>query len=199
MAVDQTFVNNLRTDIQSKIFAFDKVLFTRLNNGIPSEKSKKDLTRLYSLYRNLENYDVTESYFSETHILNIEKEFSIFCGSISLASVATNSAAASETTTTTLGKEVHYYHTAASLISVDNGDSGIDLDATPASYLDVYINGVYMQVGDGVKTKDIYFSSDGGATAKNIANLASGDSMYYNALLIGTDLEIGDEVKFEII
>jgi len=63
-------------------------------------------------------------------------------------------------------------------------------------YVKVEINGVGYSLGDGVKTKDGYFSSDGGTTAKNIASISAGDVYYWNGTISGFDLDADDRVDF---
>jgi hypothetical protein len=48
------------------------------------------------------------------------------------------------------------------------------------SYVSVYVNGVQISVGDGVKTKDCYFSNDGGLTAKLSDDIIIGDLLYWS-------------------
>lgn len=65
------------------------------------------------------------------------------------------------------------------------------------SYVQVAINGALQTVGDGVRTKDCYFSSDAGATAKTIANIASGDKLYWVGSVAGFELAAAtDKVDF---
>ena len=75
----------------------------------------------------------------------------------------------------------------------------IVLSATPndAVTVSVYLGGIYQIIGDGVRTTDCYFSSDSGVTAKTIANLTSGDTLYWNGVIAGFDLDIND--RFTII
>jgi len=47
-------------------------------------------------------------------------------------------------------------------------------------YIKADINGIGYGVGDGVKTLPFYFSADAGLTAKTFANLAAGDTLYFN-------------------
>lgn len=67
---------------------------------------------------------------------------------------------------------------------------------TPAGdgHVRVLINGCAQTVGDGVRTKDCYFSSDGGATAKTIANITSGDSLYWVGSVAGFQLAAATDV-----
>lgn len=46
------------------------------------------------------------------------------------------------------------------------------------SYTQVLINGVGYQLGDAVRTLDLYFSADGGTTARSIAGITAGDLLY---------------------
>jgi len=75
------------------------------------------------------------------------------------------------------------------------------ISATPANdgYVEVSINGISETVGDGVKTKSCYFSSDSGTTAKSIANIASGDSLYWNGSVSGYQLKASDRVDFSYL
>lgn len=89
---------------------------------------------------------------------------------------------------------------AASLTTADNQiGCATALGAIPAndSYLAVYINGERTPVGDGVKTKHCYFSSDSGATAKTIANFATGDIMYWVGSIAGYQLATTDIIDFD--
>lgn len=71
--------------------------------------------------------------------------------------------------------------------------------ATPAgdAYVRVSVNGLGVILGDGVKTKECYFSSDGGSTAKTIANIASGDILYWVGSVVGYQLAATDIIDFE--
>lgn len=81
-----------------------------------------------------------------------------------------------------------------------NGDLAVStvIAGTPAndSYVLVLVNGVGVEVGDGVKTKDSYFSSDSGVTAKTLANIASGDRLYWNGSIAGYQLATTDKVDY---
>lgn len=68
--------------------------------------------------------------------------------------------------------------------------------ATPANdgYVRVLINGLAVNVGDGVKTRDCYFSADSGTTAKTIANIAAGDSLYWVGSVAGYQLAAATDI-----
>lgn len=70
--------------------------------------------------------------------------------------------------------------------------------ATPAndSYVQVMVNGIQYSVGDGVKTKACYFSSDNGATAKTIANISAGDKAHWVGSVAGFQLLSSFKVDF---
>jgi hypothetical protein len=72
---------------------------------------------------------------------------------------------------------------------------------TPASdsYVQVFINGVKVILGDGVTTKDCYFSADGGTTPKSIAAIAAGDTLYWNGSVAGYELDGNDRVDFDYV
>ena len=71
---------------------------------------------------------------------------------------------------------------AASSISLDGTGTGITISATPLddSAVLVLVNGVGIELGDGVKTTEAYFSSDSGTTARALADIASGDELIWN-------------------
>ncbi len=64
-------------------------------------------------------------------------------------------------------------------------------------YCGVLINGMSVTVGDGVKTRSCYFSSDGGATAKALNALAAGDLLYWVGSVAGYQLAATDKVDFD--
>ena len=88
--------------------------------------------------------------------------------------------------TTAEGQE--YTQSAFSLLAEhDYSSTGITLDYTPFadSTVQVYINGIALTEGYGTRTLEVYFSNDGGATAKESANLEAGDTLYWNTNIAG--------------
>tara|TARA_Y100000034_G_scaffold67010_1_gene80863 strand:+ start:2207 stop:3811 length:1605 start_codon:yes stop_codon:yes gene_type:complete len=81
----------------------------------------------------------------------------------------------------------------------DNATTGITISTTPVGdgYVTVRVNGTSYELGDADKTKDCYFSVDGGATARAIAAIVVGDTLYWNGVLAGFDLAITDEVDLD--
>lgn len=94
-------------------------------------------------------------------------------------------------------------YTQADLQPADsNGDgsaTGITLDYTPFadSTVQVYINGVAVTETYGEKTGDVYFSNDGGTTAKSVADLEAGDELFWNSNFAGYEIGGGD--LFDIV
>lgn len=84
------------------------------------------------------------------------------------------------------------------LVTTGDGDKATNttVAATPAAdgYVKVEVNGVGCEVGDSSKLKDCYFSADSGSTAKSIANIASGDELFWNGSVIGYELAVTDVI-----
>jgi len=59
----------------------------------------------------------------------------------------------------------------------------------------VEVNGISVELGDGVKTRSAYFSSNNGLTAAAINSLRAGDELIWNGVIAGFDLESGDEIN----
>lgn len=81
-----------------------------------------------------------------------------------------------------------------------NGSStGITIEYTPFadSNVEVKINGIGVNLGNGVLTKDCYFSNDGGITPKLIKNIEAGDILYWNGANAGYELDPLDDIDFE--
>ncbi len=76
-------------------------------------------------------------------------------------------------------------------------DTGLAISETPVGggYVQVSVNGIGMSLGDGVLTSDFYFSNDAGASAKNIANVAAGDALFFNGLIAGFPLATTDRIS----
>lgn len=89
---------------------------------------------------------------------------------------------------------------AASLVTTGNyQDTGVDITAAPKgdSYPSVSVNGIGISVGDGVRTKECYFSVDAGANARALNAIVAGDSLYFNGTIAGYDLAITDKISLE--
>lgn len=62
-------------------------------------------------------------------------------------------------------------------------------------YVAVNVNGLEVVVGDGVKTKDCYFSNDGGTTARAIADIQAGDTLHWVGTVAGYELDTVDRIN----
>ncbi len=78
----------------------------------------------------------------------------------------------------------------------DDSDTTITISHTPAndSYVAVLVNGVQVELGDAVQTKDCYFTDDAGATAQPIGDIAIGDALFWNGVIAGYELDATDEI-----
>lgn len=77
--------------------------------------------------------------------------------------------------------------------------TGLTITYTPwnDSRVMVKVNGIGSNLGDGIKTKDCYFSNDGGVTAKAMADIEAGDTLYWNGVIVGYNLDAGDEIDID--
>lgn len=77
--------------------------------------------------------------------------------------------------------------------------TGLVMQFTPYKdgSVNVLINGLSVLEGDGVRTNEVYFSNDGGETAKTIANIVAGDQIYWNGIISGFDLTGTDQIEVE--
>lgn len=74
----------------------------------------------------------------------------------------------------------------------------VGIASTPVNggYVSVYVNGLLINVGDGVKTKDAYFSGDSGLTARSLNAIQVGDKLYWNGSIAGYQLSSTDLISF---
>lgn len=63
-------------------------------------------------------------------------------------------------------------------------------------YVQVMVNGLQVEVGDGVKTKDCYFSADAGVTARAISAIAAADTMHWVGSVAGYQLAATDKIDW---
>jgi hypothetical protein len=84
-----------------------------------------------------------------------------------------------------------------SYVTLADGDStGVSITYTPFSNspVDVTINGLSANVGDGDTSRPCYFSNDGGNTPRLVSNIEAGDTLYWNGSVAGFELEETDEI-----
>lgn len=79
MIVDQAYVNNLIVKLKTFYIRVSNSHVVKHGNGIIDKKNKKDVKRLYTLLKLLENYDVDQDYFDEDFILYVEREYKHTC------------------------------------------------------------------------------------------------------------------------
>lgn len=81
-------------------------------------------------------------------------------------------------------------------------DTGVDITATPLAdgYVGVHVNGIgpYLlaQTAGAKATSAFYFSADAGSTARDLADIVAGDSLYVNTAVLGFTLAATD--KFDL-
>ena len=80
--------------------------------------------------------------------------------------------------------------------TADGDDSGVVITHTPFSdsNVQILVNGVNVNLGDGAKDQACYFSVDGGTTARAITDIEGGDSLYWNGSIAGYELDGTDEI-----
>lgn len=85
---------------------------------------------------------------------------------------------------------------APSATTADEDTTGITITYTPFndSEVKVSVNGLSCDVGNGAKDEAVYFSADGGTTARAIADIAAGDTLYWMGSVAGFELEADDEI-----
>lgn len=79
----------------------------------------------------------------------------------------------------------------------DNAATGLTITGNPVGHVSVSVNGIGYLLGDADKTKDCYFSADGGTTAKAISAIVAGDQLIWNGLVAGLDLSTTHRVAFD--
>ena len=88
----------------------------------------------------------------------------------------------------------------AASVTANDGDlaCATSIAGTPAnsSSVQVSVNGVIVNVGNGVKTTDCYFSGDAGATARASNAVLAGDKLYWVGSVAGYQLAATDLVTF---
>jgi hypothetical protein len=80
--------------------------------------------------------------------------------------------------------------------SADGDTTGIQITYSPFSdgAVSITVNGLGANIGDGTKAEACYFSNDGGASAKSIANISAGDTLYWNGSIAEFELDSTDEI-----
>lgn len=82
-----------------------------------------------------------------------------------------------------------------SVTTGDDSPTGVTISYTPYndSSVQVHVNGISVNVGDGVKTSQTYFSHDG-INARFIKDITANDQLYWNGNIVGYELDGSDEI-----
>lgn len=88
------------------------------------------------------------------------------------------------------------YNLNPSVTSSDGDTTGLTISNTPHndSHVRVMVNGIEVGLG-GNKLLTCYFSADGGTTARAIADITSGDTLYWNGSIAGYQLDANDKIN----
>ena len=62
------------------------------------------------------------------------------------------------------------------------------------SVVTIKVNGMEINLGDGVKSEASYFSNDGGTSARLIKDIEAGDLLYWNGSIAGYQLDETDDI-----
>jgi hypothetical protein len=75
--------------------------------------------------------------------------------------------------------------------------TGITIDFKPInnSTVQVYLNGLAMLESYGNRNGQVYFSNDNGVTARNVDEIQSGDTLYWNSIITGFELDENDYIS----
>lgn len=75
--------------------------------------------------------------------------------------------------------------------------TGITISFTPinSSSIQVYVNSVAIRESYGNRLGECYFSGDNGSTAKNLGFIQVGDSLYWNGIIAGYNLDDKDRIS----
>jgi len=81
--------------------------------------------------------------------------------------------------------------------TINDGDSaGVSITHTPFSdsLVTIKINGMEVNLSDGNKLKECYFSRDGGSSSVLIQDIIAGDTLYWNGSIAGYQLDGTDDL-----
>lgn len=84
-------------------------------------------------------------------------------------------------------------------LTTGDGQLACDTPITPSTvpgWVAVAVNGLIVEVGNGVKTLECYFSKDAGVTATAYGAITSSDYLYWNGSIAEFQLETTDVIDF---
>lgn len=99
--------------------------------------------------------------------------------------------------TTEAGVQVYQRDEIPTATSGNYSPTGITIDFTPFadSAVDVLVNGLGLSEANGDRdAAPVYFSGDGGLTARAIADVTAGDELYWNGVIAGFELTADDRI-----
>ena len=107
---------------------------------------------------------------------------------------ATNGVLSSVATGGSLKRDISTSPTAVA--SNATGSTGLTISSTPSSdsHVQVFINGLLYNLGAATNS-EVFFSDDAGSTAKTIANITSGDTLFFCGSTCAHALEIDDVIQ----
>ena len=79
MSVNQTYVNNLFQDVKTFYKLVSSSYAVKFSSSIRDYNHRLDLNRLFTLYKLLENYKVSETYHNDAYIYKIKREYKHLC------------------------------------------------------------------------------------------------------------------------
>ena len=77
--------------------------------------------------------------------------------------------------------------------------STVTTTPTLNGYVQVMLNGIQQPVGDGVRTKNCYFSGDNGTTARAIIDIQAGDTCHWVGSVVGHQLAVSDIMDWNYV
>jgi hypothetical protein len=88
------------------------------------------------------------------------------------------------------------YNKNPSATSSDEDTTGLTITYTPFGdgAVIVKVNGLQVSLGNGAKDGEAYFSVDGGTTARSVADIAAGDTLYWMGSIASYQLETDDGI-----
>ena len=83
--------------------------------------------------------------------------------------------------------------------TADGDATGLSIVNTPFGDSDVTVtvNGLGVDLGNGVKDEACYFSGDAGTTARAIADITAGDTLHWMGSIAGYELDGTDEIDIK--
>jgi hypothetical protein len=195
--VDQTFITNLKSKVKKELYKVSNAFIIRENNGIICKNGDKDIIRLSSFLKFLETQNTTYNSFDEDLILKVSREYKNYCW-FHPDFVVNTQETNSDPTNYYMNNELRIYETnVTSQATVNYTYTNFTLPSTPSYFIDIIIDGFPMQIGNGSRAKEVYFSNDNGSTARNLRDIQIGDRLYINPVIIGTPVETTDIIRIK--